>query len=458
MPGSNQERPLLMKVFAKKFLFFALTAALWSVFLWFSFFARTDEPMFDFIPVFAAARAVDNPGTAKHMYDRDPDHFNIVTDGPLFEIARSSGFRMIPTPFVYPPLYAWIMKPLAQLEYPTARTVLTFVNACAFVLGIFLVSLSVLDAFPLRWILLSVPLLCAGFSPIAYSSSLGQITPLIFCAVCLSLHLIQRGREIPAGILLGAVFAVKLFPLGIMIMMIPYRRFRALTAALATWAAFLLLSAAFSGVTVTGRYLETIFSIASSGSVAAWNNQTVTGMLLRMVSDSSAAFHWGYINPGWWITLSDGIITIIFLAWSVLIPCRYFNLRESSGRLPVTADSNTLNALMFSQGILLSFILAPISWSHYHILAIVPACMAVILIMHEHSLNKHRLLIFPAIAWILLSIDPAAIAHSLLQPRPGISTGGIASLAVSTGLMGVFILFVTLNLLATSAGGDKTRV
>jgi hypothetical protein len=106
-------------------------------------------------------------------------------------------------------------------------------------------------------------------------------------------------------------------------------------------------------------------------------------------------------------------------------------------------------------GILLSLVLPPIVWTHAHVLAVLPVLWLVSTAMGRGPMPR-RLLWLAAISvsWLLMSLDPYAIARNLFSPAPADVYGGFESLACSANLFGV-VLLAALCALALSAHTAK---
>ena len=86
----------------------------------------------------------------------------------------------MPTPYVYPPFYAWMLAPLTASSYDAAKGIILLVGALVLTLG---VALAVSDfcARRTRWVaFLVAPLLLLLFNPLDYNNWLGQISTVVF--------------------------------------------------------------------------------------------------------------------------------------------------------------------------------------------------------------------------------------------------------------------------------------
>lgn len=409
-------------------LSFAIVLA-WGTLFYQAFYQHRRAPMYDFVPTYVAAEMVGDEQLRPHIYDRDPMQFNQVARGPFTETARSIGFRGLPTPFVYPPFYAWMLVPLTATTFASAKIVVLILGALALIAGF---AFSIADnRGGLKWwaIWLAAPLLLLFFNPLSYNNRLGQISTVIFGLICLSLWLARRGRATAAGILLGFCLVVKLQPLGVLIMLLALRRYRIAVVTVLTAVALYAVGVVLGGVELSREYAISVWGIASRGSHAAWNNQTIVGLLLRATNPVPEIFRWHYFRPALWMTFTQLAVAVgLFVCY--LVAARR---AERGGAGDYVAA--------FLGGILLSLVFPPIVWNHYHILAIPPALwLAASLARTVSPLVRWPGMAVLAASWVLLSLDPRVIAERALSSATG--DGGAASLVCSANLMGVMLMAV----------------
>lgn len=437
----------------------ALIAVLWGALFYKIFYGQREAPMFDYVPTYVAAKMIGDSDLKHHIYDRNPVHLNRVPPGPFSDIARRIGFIHPPTPYVYPPFYAWMLQPVRSLTYEASKGVVLFLGALAFILGFSLAFLDFGGRLPWRLVFLVAPVLFLYFTPLNYNNWLGQISTIIFGLICVSLWLAKRGRIVPAGIILGFCLTVKIQPIGIPILLLARKKFKLTLVAALSAIVLLLLSGLMAGPEVLRQYVTTLFEITSKGSLASWNNQTIVGLLLRATNPVPMMFQWRYIEPATWMTLIQTLVSLGLIGWVVLGGRLY---RQSGGspkgkthaaeETPAVANDYVLAYL---GGILISLVLPPIVWNHAHVLAVLPLLWLVSTAIEREPMSR-RLLWLSAISvgWLLVSLNPDTIARNLFPPASPDASGGFASLACSAGLFGVLLLAV-LFALAVSASTVK---
>jgi len=119
-------------------------------------------------------------------------------------------------PYVHPPFIAWVFRPLAELEYPTAYAVWLVISACLYGAGL-VVTWRVLPHIPATERFL-VMLLALSFEPFLMECWLGgQLSALAFLWVALAIY--WEGADKP--ILSGGALGLCLYKPTLVILLIP---------------------------------------------------------------------------------------------------------------------------------------------------------------------------------------------------------------------------------------------
>jgi len=100
--------------------------------------------------------------------------------------------------YINPPPLAWLAAPFTLLPLPLAYLAWTALEAAA-VVAAWCLSLTGSRAFRLAMLAVG-----AGLLPTGYALQLGQPSLLVAASVAGTAHLLRRGRDVPAGILLAA--------------------------------------------------------------------------------------------------------------------------------------------------------------------------------------------------------------------------------------------------------------
>jgi hypothetical protein len=261
--------------------------------------------------------------------------------------------------FFYPPLLAFLMLPLAAVDYVTARWI-WFILSQMFLLG----------AAGLLWRGLGggrVALCCiacvwAFGGAINETLRQGQLTPVL--VLILVIACMQRGRL--RGAAAGLGFALKYFPGIIALPLLLGRRWRELVASLAVVLAglfvpWLILAEFFAGA-------RTPVSATYWMGTPAMFSWSVPSMVLRLLSPihrgAPMPWEWEFGNVAAdlhlstrleWISVATACAVLIAGIAALAVICR--------GRLDDRQIPWAMAALMA-----LSLAVAPVSWTHYQLL------------------------------------------------------------------------------------------
>jgi len=229
-------------------------------------FARDGLPPGDFTIYFEAAR-------------------NLRTGRPLYDFAAATGMPNGPV-YKYPPLFAVLLAPATRLPIRVAASWWYWFNLALLGLtGCMLVRI-------LRG-LAKPELVAAGaylsaigillFRPVWESMIRGQLDVLILAASVAALWLMRARRtEWLAGILLGFVTLLKLYPGLIALYLLMQRRWRALIGLGVSFSVFVVVSGAIVGWGTLWRYLTEVLAVQTAA-VPYPENQSYDGLLSRLV-------------------------------------------------------------------------------------------------------------------------------------------------------------------------------
>jgi alpha-1,2-mannosyltransferase len=255
--------------------------------------------------------------------------------------------------FIYPPIAAFVMSPLADLSYERAHLALSIVSRVAYVVCLGLAVAIAWGAGRVSAALVGVALGLA-FYPLLRSVELNQATLLVSVffggAVLAALH----GRQALAGVLIGLMAALK--PQAILILpLLLWHSRRLSVAGLITAVGAGIVSIVYAGVSDHVDYVTRILPQLSVG-YAFYPNQSWTGMVLRLAGEPFAAFALPSPSPGARVAAMALNLTTFAVAIVVLRTAS----RRSAARTPQTLAS----ALCFAW--LAVTLASPISWEHHY--------------------------------------------------------------------------------------------
>lgn len=393
----------------------------------------------DFIAYYTAAQLVQS-GNAREIYAEMTDDFSVVDRGMFYETARKAGFHLTPTRYVYLPVFLLPFTWLTRFSFATASLVWLWLNLAAIAAVLYL-----------QWRItknLSHPLLRLAvisalnlFSfPLLYALKLGQTSLLVYFAICLIYCFYTSGRDIFAGTVLGLITALKFSPLIFVAYFLFRKKYLLVLSTVATVLALISLSIALYGLPLHKLYVSYLSTLSGMG-IAAWSNQSIDALLLRL-------FHAGSLFVFHPLKVAGaGMILRQAITLSVLGTLFMF-FRRTSGRRDSAACPLEFSALI------LCFLIVPaISWLHYFTVA----NLAIVLIASScFSASRFRvatILTLAIIGYAMIAFHPdyAGIVRLCGQ-------GYATRLLVSLPLAGAcLLLFLTLALLKREPGRPHPR-
>jgi hypothetical protein len=272
------------------------------------------------------------------------------------------------------PVVSVLFVPLAAFEYETAWAVLWWIQVGSFVLVFVLLLYALARYFgpldPARAAV--VALVFFSFAPVMRRClALGQTTPtmvLLFVTVYL---LAREGRNRLAGGVLGFICLVKIPPLLLLPLLGLRRRFEMAGVALAVVATGVLASWFFFGGDLMQQYADRVIWDNFGRVHAAFNNQSLDGALMRILSDRGLADWVPVERP-----LGERLVmyaVVVGLAGLLFGTARSLLLPR---RRPPDADRNAGSLeLELGLGVALMLLVFPIVWIHYYLFLVVPLCL-----------------------------------------------------------------------------------
>lgn len=269
------------------------------------------------------------------------------------------------------PVVAVLCVPLALFEYETAWEMLWWASVLAFA-GIFaLLALAVARHFPpldpAR--LAVVALVFFSFGPVMRRClMLGQTTPLMVLLFGVVYLLARRQRDRLAGLVLGVVCVIKIPPLLLLPLLVLRRRLEMAGAALAVVAVAVAASWIFFGGDLMQQYTDRVIADNFGRVHAAFNNQSLDGAFMRILSDRGLADWVPVPRPMGERLAVYGVIA----ALAIVLFTRGRALLWPPGR-PADGDSHSGSLeLELGLGVALMLLVFPIVWIHYYLFLVVP--------------------------------------------------------------------------------------
>lgn len=320
-------------------------------------------------------------------------------------------------PYLYPPLWAFLLAPLTGLigfgSFATAALGL-HAGLLALMPGLGLrlagVALSLRGQI-LCWLgAMAALILCHGV-PIALFQGQPQIT--VAFLVLFALDRAARGRANIAGLAMGLAIALKLAPLPLALIWLIAGQYRAGLVALATGGLLGLVSVALVGWPLHAAFLAQLHSIdataLSSKAVASldqlWGSLCCSD-LAQKIPDLPPEI--GTSSTGWYILPKTPL-------WALMQKLALLGTLGFFGWALRRAPDARARAALWAAAIAALAFLGPIGWLYYYI---VPLALLPLTALHRGP----RGLILPLLAVLLLNLERGPALPAALVPLGHIST------------------------------------
>lgn len=310
----------------------------------------------DLAPLVAGARLLAR-GQASHLYDHDDAFVHIANSPEIVAAAGDATSVGSINPLAYPPVFAWLARPLAAVPFRVTWVIWGWtvsVAAAASILLAWRLYGRRSDPRPLLVLAVALPLL----QPYRSLLRLGNVMSLIALALVGAAGLQRRGRSVAAGLVLSVPVALKLSPA---VLALPWllRGDRAALRALAIgWAGWLGLSAVVAGPDAVFAYFASL-SYFGGATVVAWNNHSLTAFWHRWEYPRAAAWTWGVMQKQPLAVLATTATIVLGVALVVAAARRAPRPLRENARALVLIEALALAAIT---------LLPTFAWSHYFFL------------------------------------------------------------------------------------------
>ncbi len=303
--------------------------------------------MVDLLPIQLAAHEW-KVGEVEWMYAPN-DHFN-EWYARCDSIAATLGGEGFGNPYFYPPFVAATLAPVSDVHALIWRDVLFGIN----VLLIFVYALLVLRicrvAVTRRAFLWGVALALLSYS-MSRTTKLGQIVPLLAALTWFGLLWLREHKFWRAGLMLGLISAVKLFPFGFIVLPLVGRRIKVAAIWIGTVVVIYASSLVLLGITVHQYFWKAATQFGTL-IYPYQGNQSLIGWYARLFRRKALIDIVPFSDPG--IETAKWIITAVVMGLTVFWMWRY---RQRLNDQSFPAFAGVLIA-----GIILSL---STSWDHY---------------------------------------------------------------------------------------------
>jgi alpha-1,2-mannosyltransferase len=265
-----------------------------------------------------------------------------VLDGHVYDVHLD----IADLPFTYPPFSALLMVPLTWLPFWAGVAVTSFAGVVALALTVGLV-LRTCPPTP-AWVLPAVVGAAVLSEPVWATLSFGQVNLLLMAAVTYD---VLRSERRTAGWLLGVAAGVKLTPLVLVAFLVLTGRIRAAAVAVLTFAATVAVAAVAAPQQSRAYWSEVLWDPSRIGGVGFAGNQSVNGMLSRVLGHEAGTGLWFAVASA----VAGATLLVAAAVWRSALP---------TGR-PLGLCLAAI-AMLFA---------SPISWNHHWVWA-VPTAVA----------------------------------------------------------------------------------
>lgn len=336
---------------------------------------------------------------------RYPD-FSVYYFGTKAFLSGINPYLVTPDSFsnyVYPPFVLLLFTPFLLFPLSLSSTIFLVISFASLFLGIYF-CLKTLKKFTWTAYFLVLSLSLFAF-PTKFTFGMGQVNLIILFLLSVSLYMLQQNKQTKAGYLIGLSFAVKLFPLLLLVYFLLKKQFKVIIAALVTITILYLPTLLIIGMPDHIIFFRSVLPGIGNSYQAEYYNQALSGFFARLPLDPEAGI------------FVKNIISFLFVFISFLIIYK-------------TKTRKSTNNLSFSLVVTLSLIVNPFSWQHHFVWLILP------FIVTFYSIGRSML------SYILLGLSYLLVSFNFAHPQD------IPLLVQSHVLFGTILLwFVQVRLL-----------
>ena len=298
-------------------------------------------------------------GEQSHLYAHDPANFAAIgPDLPWQQAADAGGYLAFLHPYVQTPLWGYALLPVCRrTNWHQFEWIFGTLAMLCFAGLVYVVA---------RWwtptLLRPLPLLCVlgvlwFFTPFQYSMQLMQTHIFFVLAMVGAVMLADRERPVAAGLLLAFAATVKITPGVLVVYWLVRRQWRSALSA-AVWAVALwMLTRLVAGPQLMATYSQTIARISHT-LLPSMNNQSLASWWMDFFVHVKFDSFRPLPLPNALRLICTGLLVLTALMGGWIDRLRN---RESVGA-PLGALVTMVGATTF----------APIEWTHYSIVLIVP--------------------------------------------------------------------------------------
>jgi len=394
----------------------------------------------DFRAYYTAAILVSqHTGTAMYSGVNTQEEQPSIDADPKTQFGQAAQLRGIPhvLVYIYPPILADLLIPLAPLSAAVAGKIWVIFNVAVLIAsGLLLVALLNLRWFSWGSLAIMGGLVC--FPPAMSAINLGNIANVLcFLWVC-GIYFYALGWRAAAGAVFALATAIKLTPLIVILPLVVWREWRVLQGFLAALGAIAVLICVVNTPASLQVYFLQIMPYMARG-VPSFFNWSVEPCIERLF----IAFHLGAIFPS---AESSGPRTVQSLAklCSVAIVAVaalvVYRLRFRMG-----LQDKIMSLALFA---VLTACISPVSWAHAYEVTFIALALSWGQALREPA-NNYRLLLLVACSFGLTTFVYSLIMKILLRPNPREILASLLLLTIPAA--GVVLTFLNFSQMQSTA-------
>ena len=290
-------------------------------------------------------------------------YHSVYPDGRIDPAAYADGWPKVTSrygvskaiTFVYPPLFAVLMKPFAYFSYDVAYVLWTIVTVVlTFASVLFSLSLGEKRVSIELALILIVGLF--SYFPFYEELVLGQVGSLILFVCACGIWLLSRNRIWSSAFCLALATMIKITPIIVVPLLVFHRKWKWLAAYGCWMVCMLAFSIWQAGWAAHAQFLHSVMPSVSCGIPSSYNASIVVyvqELFLGYVPTAKLPL----ALPALACTVSKAVSFVIFVAMIV----RFYLYRR---------QQNLIRDLILM--ILVSLVISPISWWHHYTIALLP--------------------------------------------------------------------------------------
>lgn len=299
-------------------------------------------------------------GGSQHLYSQDPQNFDEIGD-PLWQDMEDESLPnddVFVHPYVQTPLWAFSIRPLCRnLSYPSFTAIFIGLDCACFAALIWVIAAAWTPSLLQPAWIAAIALLFFASVPIRYALNLAQ-THILFLLPAVLAIIFARRFPIVAGALLAIAAAVKITPAYLVLYWFLTRRYKAGFSFILCSAGLVLLTVGTTGSALFATYLHRLME-TSNVLLVSFNNQSFAAWIMghKFSPDEFEAWH------------SFPLPASLKVASLILAPLA----AVAGAGLDKRATDRPPYGAIFT--LIASTIFAPIAWSHYFFLLLIPTMM-----------------------------------------------------------------------------------